>query len=215
MSEFSHAVSLGGDTGAESGPRAGDLAGAKAAVRATVLARRRRYPPGRAADQAILAALVPLVPAGARVAGYSPLPGEPGGADLLTELARAAGSGTVLLPVLRPDNDLDWAGWTGVLRPGPKGLSQPDGPPLGVAAISSVGLVVVPAVAVGRDGVRLGRGGGSYDRALARVPAGVPVLALLYDGELLDAVPAQPHDRRVGAVITPAGGLVRLPVPPV
>lgn len=58
-------------------------------------------------------------------------------------------------------------------------------------------------------GRRLGRGGGSYDRALARVPVGTFVCTLLYDGELLDRVPAEPHDRTVTAVVTP-GGLTRL-----
>jgi hypothetical protein len=41
----------------------------------------------------------------------------------------------------------------------------------------------VPALAVGRDGTRLGRGGGSYDRALARVGAAIQTVALLYPGE--------------------------------
>jgi len=69
--------------------------------------------------------------------------------------------------------------------------------------------VLVPGLAVDRSGMRLGRGGGSYDRALARVPVGTPVLVLLYDGEVLDRVPADDHDRRVTAAVT-ASGVVRL-----
>ncbi len=72
-------------------------------------------------------------------------------------------------------------------------------------------LLLVPALAVDRRGVRLGRGGGSYDRALARVAAGTPVVALLHDGELLDELPAEPHDRLVSAVVTPSGGWSALP----
>ncbi|MGH3743069.1 MAG: 5-formyltetrahydrofolate cyclo-ligase, partial [Micromonosporaceae bacterium] len=53
---------------------------------------------------------------------------------------------------------------------------------------------------------RLGRGGGSYDRALARLAPGTPVIALLYDDELIRQLPTQPHDRRVTAVITPSAG---------
>jgi 5-formyltetrahydrofolate cyclo-ligase len=53
--------------------------------------------------------------------------------------------------------------------------------------------------------MRLGRGGGSYDRALGRVPVGTFVCALLYDGEVLDDVPRGPHDRPVTAVATPSG----------
>ena len=51
----------------------------------------------------------------------------------------------------------------------------------------------------------LGRGGGSYDRALARVPPGTPVVALLYPDELRASLPAAPHDRPVTAVLTPTG----------
>jgi 5-formyltetrahydrofolate cyclo-ligase len=51
----------------------------------------------------------------------------------------------------------------------------------------------------------LGRGGGSYDRALARVGPDRLAVALLHEGELLDAVPAEPHDRPVQLVITPSG----------
>lgn len=77
-------------------------------------------------------------------------------------------------------------------------------------AVASADVVLVPAVAVDRTGVRLGRGGGSYDRALARVGPAILTAALLYDGELVDSVPAEPHDQRVRAVVTPARGLVRL-----
>ena len=66
-----------------------------------------------------------------------------------------------------------------------------------------------------RFGTRLGQGGGSYDRALARVAAGVPIAALLYDDEVLladgdPALPREPHDAAVSAVITPARGWVPL-----
>ena len=84
---------------------------------------------------------------------------------------------------------------------GPRGLLQPPGPRLGVDAIRNATLVVVPALAVDRSGRRLGRGGGSYDRVLARLSAGVLTVALLNDEELLDAVPAEAHDRPVGAAL--------------
>ena len=76
-----------------------------------------------------------------------------------------------------------------------------------VDAVARADLVVVPALAVDRYGFRLGRGGGSYDRALARVSASTLTVALLHDGELLDRLPAEPHDRPVRAVVTPGGGV--------
>jgi 5-formyltetrahydrofolate cyclo-ligase len=141
----------------------------------------------------------------ATIAAYVPVGTEPGGADLPAVLAVHA---RVLLPVLLPDNDLDWVAYTGPssLAPGPRGLREPIGPRLGVAAITGADLVLVPGLAVDRRGMRLGRGGGSYDRALARISGGRPlVVALLHDGELVDQVPAEPHDRPVDAAITPHG----------
>ena len=73
-------------------------------------------------------------------------------------------------------------------------------------------VVLAPALAVDRTGARLGRGGGSYDRALARVRPDALVVALLHDGELLppgQTVPTEPHDRRVAAAAEPIG-LTRL-----
>ena len=126
----------------------------------------------------------------ARVAGYVPLRTEPGSLELLDELhGRGA---RVLVPVLRADADLDWS-------------SYPSGELLGVEAIAGVDAVLVPALAVARDGTRLGRGGGSYDRALARVPPGVAIAALLFDGELVAELPRDGWDVAVNSVVTPSG----------
>lgn len=180
---------------------------AKVALRNQLLATRRSMPPEQRASAAaaIQAALQDLVRAQSptTIAGYVPVGPEPGGADLPAVLA-----GRLILPVLLPDNDLDWVLYEGPwsLRPGPRGLREPAGPRLGVDAIATADLVVVPALAVDRSGLRMGRGGGSYDRALARAKTAYTV-ALLHDGELLPAVPAEPHDRRVHAAITPGEGL--------
>jgi 5-formyltetrahydrofolate cyclo-ligase len=143
---------------------------------------------------------------GAQVAAYVPVGTEPGGTDL-PELLATAGY-QVLLPVLRPDNDLDWAPYRGRpdLSQAGRGLVEPLGSRLGMDAVDEVDLVIVPALAVDRHGTRLGRGGGSYDRALARVGSRIPVLALLYPEELVDFVlPAEPHDRPVSAAVTSVG----------
>ncbi len=120
----------------------------------------------------------------------------------------------VVLPVLREDGDLDWASYEGPesMVPGPRGLLEPGAARRGVEAVARADAVIVPALAVDRAGNRLGRGGGSYDRALARVGPMVPLMALLYDDELVDRVPAEPHDVPVRAVVRPGHGVAVLPV---
>lgn len=147
----------------------------------------------------------PEVRRAATIAAYVSVGVEPGTGPLLELLA--AGGKRVVLPVLLPDNDLDWAAYTGAagLVAAGRGLLEPAGPRLGCDTIGAADVVLVPALAVDRSGMRLGRGGGSYDRALGRVPVATFVCALLYDGEVLDAVPADDHDRRVTAVVTPSG----------
>ena len=165
------------------------------------------------AEQALRDAVLGLPQAqmAGTAAVYYSIGSEPGTHGLVYALWKR---GTyVLLPVLRPDMDLDWASYEGPdsLRPGPRGLTEPAERPRGVGAVSRADLVIVPALAVDRRGVRLGRGGGSYDRALARVGPQVPTIALLYDAELLDEVPAAPHDQRVRLVARPEEGITRLP----
>jgi 5-formyltetrahydrofolate cyclo-ligase len=200
----------------------------KIALRAQLLTARRSLPvTARSAAAAKLQgqthALVRKTRARS-IAAYVPVGSEPGGSDLPDRLLAALPpGGRLLLPVLLPDNDLDWAELTPTagLVAGPRGLLEPSGPRLGVDAVRSVDLLLVPALAVGRDGTRMGRGGGSYDRVLNRLPDPDPVpspglgpltVALLHDGEDVDVVPAEPHDRRVHAVITPTGGLSRRPM---
>jgi 5-formyltetrahydrofolate cyclo-ligase len=144
------------------------------------------------------------------IAAYLSVGAEPQTTGLLFALWKRGSY--VLLPLLRDDNDLDWASYEGPdsVKAGPRGLLEPVESPRGTGAIASADFVIVPALAVGRDGHRLGRGGGSYDRALARVGPAVPTVALLYEGELLDEVPAGPHDQRVRAVAQPDRGITRL-----
>ena len=182
----------------------------KVALRGRLLAARAAMtaPDRQAAAASVQAALVDVVrrTQPTVIAAYVPVSTEPGGADLPSVLAAHARD--LLLPLLLQDADLDWARFDGTLLTGPRGLRQPGGPALGVDAVRSADLVVVPAVAVDRTGLRLGRGGGSYDRVLARLAPGTMTVALLYDGELLESIPAEPHDRTVRAAITPRTGLV-------
>ena len=178
----------------------------KGEIRAYAQARRAtlRADQRAAGATALRQALLPL--ATGRVAAYASAPTEPGTAPLLAALREAGVE--VLLPVLRPDNDLDWALFEDELVAGLRGTRQPPGPLLGRDAITDCRLVVVPALAVDHAGTRLGRGGGSYDRALSR--ANGYVVAALFVGELHDRLPAEPHDRPVHGVVLPDRGLVQL-----
>lgn len=188
---------------------------AKTALRDQVRAARRRIPVADLAGSAdalrdhLLAE--PAVRRAATVAAYVSVGREPGTTVLLDALGEAGKR--VILPVLLPDLDLDWAVYAGSASLGPAGygLLEPTGPRLGVDAVATADVVLVPGLAVSDDGHRLGQGGGCYDRALARVPVGTFTCVLLHDGEVGLAVPVEPHDRPVLAAVTPAGGVVHLP----
>ncbi len=110
----------------------------------------------------------------------------------------------LMLPILLPDKDLAWRSFDG---DGGGGEISRDH---GTDRIGLAGLVIVPALAIDRHGLRLGQGGGSYDRALARRSPGTLTIALVYDDELVDVVPSESHDLGVDAVITPRAGLLHL-----
>ncbi|MGW6416855.1 5-formyltetrahydrofolate cyclo-ligase [Streptomyces sp. NPDC055055] len=142
------------------------------------------------------------------VAAYVSVGREPGTRALLDALhARGV---RVLLPVLLPDNDLDWAAYEGPehLAKAGCGLLEPVGPRLGPEAVRTADAVLLPGLAVDGRGMRLGRGGGSYDRVLARLArAGLDpaLVVLLYADEVVARVPEEPHDHPVHAVVTPVG----------
>ncbi|GGF52281.1 5-formyltetrahydrofolate cyclo-ligase [Marmoricola endophyticus] len=186
-------------------------AGAKLALRDQLLTARGRLPvaviAARARSRAEHLLATEEVRRAATVAAYVSVGREPGTGPLLDALV-AAGK-RVVLPLLLADMDLDWGVYRGpesLVRAG-RGLLEPAGEPLGADAVATADVVLVPGLAVDRTGVRLGRGGGSYDRALGRVPVGTFTCVLLDAAEILDDVPHAPHDRPVTAVATEDGVL--------
>jgi 5-formyltetrahydrofolate cyclo-ligase len=184
----------------------------KAELRGQLLrARRELNPEQRRAAALALATKVRSLPEcvhSRTVAAYVSMGGEPGTGPII-EVLRSAGA-RVLLPVLRADNDLDWAEYNGqeTLARTPRGLLEPTGPRQGTEAVTGVQSVLLPGLAVDARGVRLGRGGGSYDRVLSRLErAGThpALIVVLYQDEVVETVPAEPHDRRVDIALTPAG----------
>jgi 5-formyltetrahydrofolate cyclo-ligase len=182
---------------------------AKLALRDQLLTARSRRPLVELGEDALRIAehllARPEVRRAATVAAYVSMGDEPGTSLLLDRLV---GLGKrVILPVVLPDLDLDWAVFEGPasLVPATRGLLEPAGPRLGVDAVATADAVLVPGLAVDPRGLRLGRGGGCYDRALGRVPVGTFTCVVLYDEAVGVAVPAEPHDRPVLAVASPSG----------
>ena len=176
-------------------------------ARRTEFRRRLRHNPARktALDAAILTNAVACIDAfgarGANISAYNPLPTEPGPADFAAQLRRHARS--VFVPISLPDCVLAWSLADGATQPGALGVAEPTGARFNSRVLSSCALVLVPALAVDARGMRLGKGAGYYDRALAGLD--VPTAAVLYDEEVVDAVPHDAHDVPVRAIITPRG----------
>ena len=185
---------------------------AKAALRTRILERRRARPvPERERAAAGLTRALLRGLAGIRTfAAYVPEDDEPGHGRIPAAFTQLGAR--VLLPVV-PTNgrELAWAVDTGRLAPGRLGVLEPVGPRLGATAVGTADVVVVPALAVARNGIRLGRGGGYYDRALRHARPDAVLVALLFDDEFVDELPTEPHDRPVTAVVTPSGGWQALP----
>ncbi len=109
----------------------------------------------------------------------------------------------VLLPIAREDGSLDWIIYEGERALGIFGFEEGSG---ANASLDALDLVIAPALAVGRNGYRLGQGKGFYDRFLNSVD--VPCVAVVFDEEVLDVVPHEPHDQVVDSVVTPTRTIV-------
>ncbi|MDT5126622.1 MAG: 5-formyltetrahydrofolate cyclo-ligase [Mycobacterium sp.] len=188
----------------------------KAEWREAVLrARRLTSPAQRRADADALCGHLPaLVHAGDTVCAYLPVGSEPGSTAMLDALA---GLGVrVLLPVAREDEagfplPLQWGEYrAGGLVDARFGLREPGPPWLGVDAIASASVVLVPALAVDLAGVRLGRGAGFYDRSLSSADPAALLVAVVRDDELVDLLPGADHDVPMTHALTPGLGLVAL-----
>jgi 5-formyltetrahydrofolate cyclo-ligase len=189
---------------------------AKAALRGRLLAARRLVSEEVRADEAraLTEHLDAVVSSDNTVCAYVPVAAEPGSIEMLDVLLRRAGR--VLLPVARTTADdspvaLQW----GEYRPGHLvaarfGLLEPIEPWLPATALAEASILLVPALAVDRAGVRLGRGRGFYDRTLVHRDRRARVIAVIRDQELLDELPSEPHDVPMTHALTPGCGLIEL-----
>jgi 5-formyltetrahydrofolate cyclo-ligase len=192
----------------------------KTDLRATILRARRAAPAHEhdAEAHALAGHAAALVTDDPTVCAYVPVGSEPGSLELIDGLRRHGVR--VLLPVARHGpagvpQPLQWGEYVaGALVEARFGLREPAGPWLPPEAVADVSLLLVPALAVDRLGVRLGRGAGFYDRTLRMASSSARLVAVVRDDELLDRLPAEPHDIAVTHALTPRLGLVQLGGPP-
>ncbi|MCX0271009.1 5-formyltetrahydrofolate cyclo-ligase [Nocardia zapadnayensis] len=185
----------------------------KQAWRAEIRARRARLPElVRTTEAAALAAAAADLGPAEWVCAYLPMRAEPG-SPAMPEALRASGS-RVLLPVTGAPGPLRWGEFTGAgsLRPGRYGLLEPVGPVLPPEAVARAEVLLIPALAVDRRGVRLGQGAGYYDRTLGMADPTARRTVVVRDDEVVERLPEEPHDIRMTWVLTPGGGLRRLDV---
>ena len=119
----------------------------------------------------------------------------------------------VLLPITRVDGLLDWvvADPDADVTEGVLGIPEPVGELLGPIAVNDVDLMIIPAAAVDRTGMRLGWGRGYFDKTIGSIQNCPPVYAVIYDTELLDEVPRDLHDQPVTGVVTPTRTITLAP----
>ncbi len=188
----------------------------KTQLRTKILATRQSATSKTRAGEADLLAsqLAGFVDPGQTVCAHVPVGSEPGSLELIDVLVRR--DVTVLLPVARQGPDgtplpLQWARYSpGELVEAPYSLREPTQPWLPAHALAEAAVVVVPALAVDRQGVRLGRGAGFYDRTLRLADPGAALIAVVRDDELVDHLPSEQHDVPMTHALTPRAGVVGL-----
>ena len=188
----------------------------KTELRAEILLARRTLAPQLhdAEAHALCGHLPALIGGGETVCAYVPVGSEPGSAELIDSLLRRGVR--VLLPVARHDAaglpvPLQW----GEYRPGGLvraqfRLREPPSPGCPPTRSRPPRWCWCLRSAVDRAGVRLGRGAGFYDRSLPLAAPTARLVAVVRDDELVDRLPAEPHDVRMTHALTPNGGLVAL-----
>jgi 5-formyltetrahydrofolate cyclo-ligase len=179
-----------------------DVAEQKQQLRLKLTSQRkaREYDANLASDYTVHLAELCLARGAKRIACYLPYGEEPD-TELFIDWA-LENEIEVLLPVSKPDGNLDWVLFDGTTSPGifgfPEAVGSHEKP-------HEVDLAFVPALAVDKSGNRLGKGKGFYDRGLLDFDPRPPVIAVVFEDEVLDLIPAWSHDQPVDAAITPMG----------
>ena len=160
---------------------------------------------GRENSQAIVAAIVsdPMWENVNTLALFSALPGEPDLAALWEKgpkrfcYPRVEENGMRFFEIRTPAELLP-SQWH------PKVL-EPSGDASRLVAVEEIELILVPGLAFTRDGHRMGRGGGFYDRFLERAPASTFKLGVCFECQIVPEIPWEAHDQKMDAVVTEEG----------
>jgi 5-formyltetrahydrofolate cyclo-ligase len=135
------------------------------------------------------------------VGGYRPLGGEIDPGPLMRRLAEG-GAALAMPTAVGPDAPLIYRAWSegDLLAPDAAGVPAPTP----AAALAAPDLVIAPVLAFDRTGGRLGQGGGHFDRTLAMLRAAgeVFVVGLAFAGQEIEAIPREPHDEALDAILT-------------
>ena len=160
----------------------------------------REYDPEIAGALCVSLAELCLENGASRIACYLAYGDEPD-TEIFIDWALESGI-EVILPISKSDGTLDWVRFNGETRPGIFGFPEPVGEP---ESLAGVDLIFIPALAIDRSGQRMGKGKGFYDRALGSLEQKAPVVAIVFDKELVEVIPTEDHDHPVDAVVTPSG----------
>lgn len=185
----------------------------KPALRAQILAARRALPDSERATRtrSLQTHLAELTAGAGTVGAFIPTGSEPGAARDSVPLLDILTGVRILVPIARTGEPMQWARYRpGELVAAPFGLREPPPPWLAPESIAEATVVLVPALAVDRRGTRLGRGAGFYDRALTLASPAARRVAIVDDDELVDEIPAEPHDVPMTHALTPGRGLIAL-----
>jgi 5-formyltetrahydrofolate cyclo-ligase len=179
-----------------------EVASRKLALRSKLKAERasRQYNPDDASNLNVHLAELCLANGASRIACYLPFGDEPD-TELFIDWAME-NQIEVLLPVSNSDGSLHWVKFDGSTEEGIFGFPEATGE---IQEPKNLDLAIIPALAVDEAGARLGKGKGFYDRALLGFAPLPPVIAVVFDQELLSSLPVESHDQPVDAVVTPSG----------
>lgn len=115
-------------------------------------------------------------------------------------ITKWSGEKRILLPVVKGD-DLELRIYTGPqdMKTGAYGIEEPIGEIF--TDYAAIDFIAVPGVAFDREGNRLGRGKGYYDRLLPRIPSAFKA-GICFPFQLIDKVPTEPFDICMDIIIT-------------